>query len=200
MSQPQLITINPATQSHALSSHNMEHGLQYSFYLHDSDSKAAPSLYSELVSQAQVKISIWDPYIHNVDMEVFNNISTAVDIEILTMCDAPRWQTKYQNCLAALKSHVPNYLLHSVSFRIAYIGKDINFHEVWHFHDRFLMIDDADFYLIGSSVEYHHTPHASTGIYHIEHEADKIVIRNAYDKTFNKAVANGTLIFIPNLI
>lgn len=200
MSQSQLITINPAIQTHAPSSHNMEHGQQYSFYLHDSGSKPAPSLYSELISQAQAKVSIWDPYIHDADMEVFNNIATAIEIEILTMCEARNWQIKKQNCLTALKSHISDNLLQGVRFRFAYIGTDINPAGIWHFHDRFLMIDDEDFYLIGSSVEYHHSPHSSTGIYHIEHEADKMVIREAYDKTFNKAVADGTLIFIPNLI
>lgn len=133
-------------------------------------------------------------------MELFRNLDRSVDIEILNICDARNWTTKVQNCVDALKRNVQSHLKQDITFYFAYIGKDIHPDGVWQFHDRFLIIDDQEFYLIGSSMSYHRISDCSTGIYHVEHDEDKRVIKDAYEATKQIAANDNTYIFLNNLL
>lgn len=169
-------------------SHNMSHGDRYSFYLRDNHISTHPTLYSEIISTATTKIVIWDSYIHEDDAIVFNSVSRSVDIEILTAKSnqGVRNAQAYCNDLCtAIASNLPINLRGTCNLKIAYVNPDIYSNkDIWRVHDRFLIIDDNEYYLIGSSMEYYRRPGQSTGIYHIEHEEDKEIIQEAYDKTY----------------
>jgi hypothetical protein len=71
----------------------------------------------------------------------------------------------------------------NVRFGFRVINKGELKHQDWLFHDRFLIIDKQQVYLIGSSIGYHIKPHQSTGILRIVNTetADFIIsLFNAY--------------------
>lgn len=184
---------------------NMEHGRCYSFYLrrNDANSTAVPRLYGNLIASATAKIKVWDPYIHDEDMKIFANLNYPVDITILTLCSLQRWTHKCSNVETKIKEFVPTEFLANTSFEMLYINKDrygADINGAWQFHDRFLMIDDSDFFIIGSSVAHHLSSMQSTGIMRIEYEEDKDVIRNAFNETYNVAISEGCTYFLPNLL
>ena len=68
-------------------------------------------------------------------------------------------------------------------------------YEEWRFHDRMLIVDDKHFYLVGSSVEYHHDLKASTGIYEVYHVDDKNLMRAKFDTIKSQADTSSSAIY-----
>lgn len=174
----------------------------YSFYLRDCNTKPAPTMYGNLISGATSKIIIWDPYIHHQDISVFSQLTCAVDIVLLTLMGAQKWSNWQTGIINEFRQMVPTAFLDETSLTLAYIdkaqhGDDLN--GKWQFHDRFLIIDDMDYYLVGSSIAHHLSAKQSTGIMKLEHDVDKALIYDVFSKTFDQAVFDNCLITLPNL-
>ena len=121
---------------------------------------SGPTVYRSLLSSAESKIDMWDPYLHPSDADLFSDVPRQIDIRILT-------------CFGATASELANF-----EFKEDYRGfvERINFWQAQrHFglkiaiinsrkcsdfgkgklpHDRFLFID-KEAYLVGSSLQYH---------------------------------------------
>lgn len=159
---------------------------------------AAPDLYQDYIKSARRKIEIWDPYIHGDDMTLFSYLTNPVAISFLTDKSSRHFTTMRDDIINKLKLMVPTHLKANVSVNIAYIDTDIHGRK-WTCHDRFLIIDDTDFYLVGSSLAYQYTSQKSTGIFKLADSADMGVIRDAFDKTYNQAVSDGHVFTQANL-
>ena len=189
-----LVNTNPAAGSPP--SDNMRHGQNYSFYLRKQGITVPPLMYANLIASATSRIIIWDPYIHDADMQIFSNLNHAVDITLLTHGSSQSWPPKISNIVTRIKQSVPDEFKENTSLSALYINKDNS----WLFHDRFLIIDDSDFYIIGSSVGYHITATQSTGIMEISSDLDKTIIWDAYNETYNQAVSDGCQYNLQNLL
>lgn len=128
---------------------------------------AEPLLYKDIISKANSSIEIWDPYFNkNKDHVVFDSVNNNVAIKILTS--------------KGLSGHHANYMTEvfndvytlipaskNVSFCIGVINLSDSVKKSWDFHDRFLIIDNTEAYLIGASVEHNYKSKLSSGIYKI---------------------------------
>ena len=196
-----IVNTNPAAGSPP--SDNMRHGQNYSFYLRKTGVTAPPLMYANLIASATSKIIVWDPYIHEADMQIFSNLTHGVDITLLTLGSFQSWPQKISNIVTRIKQSVPDVFKATTSLSALYINKDIHGRhqdDSWLFHDRFLIIDDSDFYIIGSSVGYHITATQSTGIMEMSSDRDKDIILDAYIETYNRAVSDGCQDNLQNLL
>lgn len=180
------INNNQVTQPVSLSGR----GLNYFFFLRNDPSLPMPDWYQKIIETAQSKIEIWDPYIHYTDHKIFASLRNPVEIAILTLSSSQKWNNQLSNYITALKQNVPDQFRANISGKIAFIDKDRHgddeINGKWQFHDRFLIIDDADFYIIGASIAHHLSPKQSTGIMTVEHAEDKEIIRKAFDETLDQ--------------
>lgn len=183
----------------------MDHGLYYSFYLRrqNVNGNIAPGLYGNIIASATHKIEIWDPYVHESDMAIFANLTYPVDITILTLFSYQQRANRLTPLENSIWQNVPTEFLADTSFRMAYIDKSrhgSNESGEWQFHDRFLIIDEEEFYIIVSSISHHLTANQSTGIMQIEHDEDKSIIRDAFDETYNRAERDNCVVCLQNLL
>lgn len=157
------------------------------FYHKDSFPVDEPLLYKQIVASATTNIDIWDPYFNvapNNDCNIFDSINTGVTIKLLTQKGStriPSYKTEVHN---ALKLKIIPALNIRFGMRVIDNGRmsDMN----WLFHDRYLIIDNADVYLIGASVGWHTKIENSTGIYKVEHADTKQFIRSIFTKYWDK--------------
>lgn len=189
-----IVTTAPTTApttSPASPSDGMEHGVYYAHYLRDSATKPAPTYYKALLEGATRKVIIWDPYFNQNDTEIFSWLKNTVDVTVLSSKSA--MHTGYlQDLVDNTKLQLPNTLRGSCVFTFGYIDTCRYGADMWKSHDRYLIIDDIDYYLIGSSVSYHREAHQSTGIYQVTEQRDKDVIQDAFDKTFSVCTTDRT--------
>lgn len=196
-----LVNTNPAVGSPP--SDNMRNGQNYSFYLRKQRMTNPPLMYANLIASATSGIIIWDPYIHDADMQIFSNLNHGVEITLLTLGSSQSWPQKISNIVTRIKQSIPDEFKENTSLSALYINKDIHGRDQddsWLFHDRFLIIDDSDFYIIGSSVGYHITATQSTGIMEISSDLDKTIIWDAYIETYNQVVSDGCQYNLQNLL
>ena len=199
------ISVNTLTNISTPQPDNMEHGPNYSFYLRKQNvsGNVAPRLYCNIIASATRKIEIWDPYVHESDMAIFANLNYPVDITILTLFSNQQRTNRFTSLERSLKQNVPTEFLTNTSFRLAFVDKSRHRSDAtgeWQFHDRFLIIDDEEYYIIGSSITYHLTAKQSTGIMRVEHDGDKSIIRDAFNETYNMAVRDNCVICLQNLL
>lgn len=178
---------------------NMEHGERYSFFLNDGTKSDGPKLYEQLIKSARSKIVIWDPYVNTDDIQLLSEISPNTAIVIITSSSAQKWGTQEANLYNSLRSLINSAARSSVTLSLGYINKDVYGKEKWNCHDRFLIIDDSEYYLIGSSMAHHRSVLSSTGIMHVEHTADKEVIQEAFNKVYDEANRKGWITNYRNL-
>lgn len=191
----------------ASSSTPLESGRHYKYFLKKDYnlSGTAPSYYKDIISTAKKKIQILDPYFHPADSVILSTISSRVDIEIVTMKSLRGAQA---SCLSDTVSAIETSLTGNpcksgTSVKICAIPDRtaLNLtperakYEEWRFHDRMLIIDDKYFYLVGSSVEYHHDLKASTGIYEVYHVDDKNLMRVKFDTIKSQADTTSSAIY-----
>jgi|ERR1035437_2765655 hypothetical protein len=163
----------------------------YWFYHKGSFPADEPLLYKHIISSANSHIEIWDPYFNvnapkNRDHDVFDLIKPNVTILILTMkgLDSPRsYLLDIQN---ALKLKIIKSM--NVRFGLRVINKgDIANQGDWFFHDRFLIIDQSEVYIIGGSVGWHITAQQSTGIFKVDNPETKQFIMSLYTEYWKQA-------------
>ena len=155
---------------------------KYSFYHKDSHPANEPLLYKQIIQSATSKIEIFDPYFNvtggNRDCDIFDIINNNITIKILSkkgLTKNPTYLTDIQN---ALKIKIN--AIQMVRFGVRVINPGDTSHANWIFHDRFLIIDDSDVYLIGGSIGYHIKADTSTGIYKIENSETIYFIKSIY--------------------
>ncbi|KAA6322116.1 hypothetical protein EZS27_028312 [termite gut metagenome] len=149
---------------------------EYWFYHKGSYSSDNPLLYQQIVDNATEEIIIWDPYFNvklpHRDQNIFSNIQSDVTIKILT-CKGLNSSLTYLNEVKdAIKLVIPERKDCRFGLRVINNGDVTNQRDRF-FHDRFLFIDNADVYLIGSSVGYHLKSEKSTGIFKVANSETK---------------------------
>ena len=189
-----LVTTAPttaSTSSPASPADGMEHGVYYAHYLRDSSTKPAPTYYKALLEGATRKVIIWDSYFHQPDTEIFSWLKNPVDVTVLSSKSA--MHTRYlQDLVDNTRLQLPTALSGRCVFTFGYINTDRYGLDLWRTHDRYLIIDDLDYYLIGGSIAQHREAHQSTGIYQVTEQRDKDVIQDAFDKTFSVCTSDRT--------
>ena len=186
----------------ASSSTPLESGRHYRYFLKKdyNVAGAAPSFYKDIISTAKKKIQILDPYFHLGDAVIFSGITSRLDIEIVTLRGTQA--TYLSDTVSAIETALTgNPCKSNTSVKICTLpnryssGTEYTKYEEWRFHDRMLIIDDKHFYLVGSSVEYHHNLKASTGIYEVYHRDDKNLMRVKFDTIKSQADTSSSAIY-----
>lgn len=143
------------------------------YVLYDPNQGMPPMYYKNILSQATASIRIMDPYVfqhdavgvfeaichENIFIEIFTQGYT--DRDIVTIAD------KISNIL---KKNISNYTINIFSYKKYEVPKE---HRINLWHDRYLIIDDKDFFLVGSSTDEHVTSKVFHGICQLVVEADK---------------------------
>ncbi len=166
---------------------------RYWFYHLETYPTDIPLKYMDLIKSAASSIYIWDPYFNidstKPDYVLFNNINDNVLIRILTVKKlAKAANINFLNdTLTKVKSAVS---ANDVEFGMRVINESEGIEKKWLFHDRFLIIDNNDFYYIGSSVGYHIYTEKSTGIYKITDIETKELIEALFEYYWDKGKAN----------
>jgi hypothetical protein len=166
----------------------------YWYYHKGSFPADAPLHYSQLISTAKTKIEIWDPYINlsstKDDLQIFDNIPSSVTLKILTSKKLSGPDIHYLNSIhLSLKGRIPP----SKNLRFGMRVLDMNDPATkngWNIHDRFLIIDDTDVFLVGSSIGWHLTAYGSTGIYRVDSHETCDFIRSIFTEYWRQASSN----------
>lgn len=193
------INIPPSVPPVASTSDNMEHGLHYAFYDHSVQRSNGPKMYADLLGSAQGSIIIWDPYFNKSqtnDYLLFGNIKCPVEIYYLTN------GSKSENCRIVnekaqlLWDNIPMAVRDKCTLHFAFVTKDVS--DDYIFHDRWLIIDDSRYFLVGGSINYHSgIPTCSTGIYEVMDDKDQQLIKNKFDKFYQHAIDDAACVIKP---
>lgn len=141
-----------------------------------------PKLYGELLAGAKSSIRIWDPHYRNMDTDLFSFINQdGVGIEILTICQ--NGETKgdmndfANDVLDAIdEADAPNCKVWVYALMPKTLRKGM-----WiEWHDRFLIIDDTEVFLVGASLDAHINTKKSYGIYQMTETEDKNLVLDTY--------------------
>lgn len=157
---------------------------EYWFYHKGSYPNDNPLLYQELIDNANSEIIIWDPYFNvgatrSEDQNIFANIKNDNTIKILVYRSFQKNRTYLNDVLNALKVIIPPKK--DCRFGMRFInGDDTHNQGGRFFHDRFLIIDNNDVFLIGSSIGYHIKPELSTGIFKVSNNETKEFIKSIF--------------------
>lgn len=156
---------------------------EYWFYHKGSYPNDNPLLYQKLVDEATNEIIIWDPYFNikppNNDQDIFSNINNDITIKILTIKGLDGPQTYLTDVKNSLKMTIPPTKNNRLGLRVINKGDILN-QGGRYFHDRFLIIDDSEVYLIGSSLGYHIKTEQSTGIFKVSNDETKNFIKSIF--------------------
>lgn len=177
----------------------MLHGEQYWFYDHSTALTRCPMLYKQIIERASHSISIWDPYFNVMDTsnsdrpkdddsKLFAYIRQGVHFRYLLNKPEIK-QSTYQEWENSISKNVHPDIkpMMNVKFSNISVKNEDHFSKFWQFHDRFLIIDRRDVYLVGASVGYHLNPTHTTGICKLEHERDILLVIEQFDRYWNMA-------------
>lgn len=166
------------------------------YYFYDAFSGQSPLLYQNLISSAEQRIIIWDPFfMENYDFDLFCNVQKeGIDIFILTAYKRNGSQNKdslerfKNNILKALGNHVLPSKVIICSVKLNYKNQYLT----TVCHDRFLFVDDR-VYLIGASMNNQISSKESFGILEVINEADKSLIIKKFNEYKNRVISGGHL-------
>jgi hypothetical protein len=150
-----------------------------------------PLYYQQLIAAARSKIEIWDPYVHITnspsDLEMFDHIPSNLTLKVLTKKGLTRTNATYLSDFhLALKARVSPTKNLRFGLRVIDTSDSVMLNN-WCFHDRFLIIDDSDIFILGSSIGWHVKAHESTGIFKIGSVDSKAFIRSLFDEYWKQA-------------
>ena len=141
-----------------------------------------PKLYGELLAGAKSSIRIWDPHYRNMDTDLFSFINQdGVGIEILTICQNDETKGDMNDfandVLDAIdEADAPNCKVWVYALMPKTLRKGM-----WiEWHDRFLIIDDTEVFLVGASLDAHINTKKSYGIYQMTETEDKNLVLDTY--------------------
>lgn len=193
------MTTTPITIPHpAVSTTDyMIHGDDYAFFDYSDHETDLPTMYGDLLASAESKICIWDPYFNANkgadEFFVFSRITKGIKIELLSHGSSQN--SRIQNSIQHIKSNLIASIINSVRIEFFWISTD-NHIKKYSVHDRFLIVDDSRFFIVGSSWGYHSNvagERGSTGIFEVKKDNDKNIIKTMYDKYKRVAQIDGTV-------
>jgi phosphatidylserine/phosphatidylglycerophosphate/cardiolipin synthase-like enzyme len=157
---------------------------EYWFYHVGSYPSDTPALYQQVIDSATREIIIWDPYFNvtvpNSDQNIFMNIRDNITIKILTYKGLDKNVSYLTDIQNALRMIIPKSKDCRFGLRLINKGDAGNQRDRF-FHDRFLIIDDNDVYLVGSSVGHHVNSFGeSTGMFKILNDKTNIFIKSIF--------------------
>lgn len=150
------------------------------YVLHDPNITQTPAYYKELLSVAKQSVRILDPYAFQYEaIEAFEVVcSENIQIEIVTRrYDSEDLIRHRDNIENILKKNIRNYSLTIYSYFDNGVPKQQRV-PLW--HDRYLIVDDTDIYLIGSSIDGQVKSDKYHGIYHLDRDKDIEIVVNLY--------------------
>ena len=180
MAKPVIIV--PSTAD-AVTPPAFEYGEDYAFY--DARTKRPPDYYQKILATATKTIQIWETHSKpEEDWKVFSEVTCPqIDITILTICDK---DLNDETAVRLLANNIVNNLNNAVktcvltifAFRRLCIYDDL----MW--HDRFLVIDDTDYYLVGPSMNNQVGSDTSFGIHYLSKNLDRDLLKKKLDGFF----------------
>ncbi len=151
-----------------------------------------PLKYNELIKSSSNYIEIFDPYFNvsgcKRDHDIFNDVNNNITLKVLTSKGLDRHRTYLIDVKNAMKTKIPSSK--NIRFGMRVINKMEMSEKGFTYHDRFLIIDQTDVYLIGSSIGHHLSPQQSTGIYKVDNTDTKEFIKEIFDEYWRKAMNN----------
>lgn len=188
-----IVTI-PASAAIASISHNFEQGADYYFF--DNRKEEVPNLYKQLLAAATDHIQIWDPYYdENKDAELFEDVKANImDIEILTTqehhgCNSRTAQELADNILNAIpKENTPKCKVIVRSFANGAKNRANLPIPLW--HDRYLIIDKTEVFLIGPSLTSQVETKRSFGFFRLNLTDDIKVVKKYFEEYRNELTSS----------
>lgn len=151
------------------------------YVLHDPEINKNAAYYKELLAGAKMSIMILDPYAFNGNdsIRVFEVVSCDnITIEIYTTgYDKKEIESYSDNIRNVIKKNMQHYTIKIFSFKEYGVRNEQKI-SLW--HDRYLIIDDKDFYLVGNSLDGQQMSMKYHGIYHLNETKDKEIVANLY--------------------
>ena len=176
------------TDNPSLKMHNKGN---YWFFHKDSYPTDYPLLLNEIIKNANSHIEIFDPYFkvtgRRSDQNIFNDISNDITLKMITISKQNINNYK-RDVLNAVRIKITSSK--NIRFGMRIIDENAPADSGYVFHDRFLIIDQKDVYLVGSSIDYYLTPRKSSGIYKIDEEDTIKFIQEIYTEYWNKGINN----------
>lgn len=148
------------------------------YVLHDPSQMSNPTYYKNVLAKAKQSIRIIDPYALCHDAEgVFENVKqSGIKIEIITIGSSHNDAKDYANKFArVIEKNRCEYNLEIFSFKP-------NNRVIYLWHDRYLIVDDTDYYLIGSSLDAQVKSDRYHGIYKLTEDEDKRIVKDIYQE------------------
>lgn len=177
------------------SSSHFVHGVDYAFY-NKIRTREAPNYYQQLLSSAQNRIVIWDPYfIPSVSYKVFESLKSSCfvsEILILTICKGSYVGKDFfefaKNCFETLSDSLKGFSIMAYGMKNRQYEASSSYQK---FHDRFLFVDN-DVYLVGNSLDNQIDCKESFGICRLFNDADKDVAVNAFNDYWKQCNGNNS--------
>ncbi|MDE7378356.1 MAG: hypothetical protein K2N13_05260 [Paraprevotella sp.] len=163
-----------------------EHGKHYSFYDAEKASEIPPAYYQDLLATAQTTIQIWDSYyMEGTDANVFSKVvNDNISIHILT-ASAPGQNEQTMKAFADnIKKTLEGNGVKGFNIVIQCYNEFIKRTKVC--HDRFLILDHKEIYLIGASMNNQILSSRSFGICNVSEQTDKHLILSKYKDAMNR--------------
>lgn len=169
----------------------VNHGGDY--YFHDRALGKPPRYYQHILSQAERQIDIWDPYFKHSAAQVFDEVTQSdISINILTILSLKgQYDKQTKNDIDNFADEIKNILHGNGVTPQLYIQCYIkpSFNKIW--HDRYLIIDEKEVYLIGTSLDEQIYPIKDFGIYRITNANDIELIKNKMQECINAGIRTG---------
>ena len=138
-----------------------------------------PGVYAELIKVAKARVDIWDRYFTSDDHVVLAHISPGISVRHLFEGSSNATKRAgYRAQIDAANKRYPH-----LSFDARYCCRD----EGPGFHDRFLIVDDAQVYSVGGSLNYHYRDDRSTGVIMLRQAADQLLLLSLFDEYWQRA-------------
>ena len=165
---------------------NMYHGKHYAFYHHPDRINDEPLLYKNLVSSATRSVEIWDPYFNDNDTEIFSHLKDNVQAKVLIFYSKEmfRSRTTQLKLLTTIKLSGKS----GVKVRFGCVDRGNATYKEWEWHDRWLIIDEKQVFLVGASISSHIKPNHTTGVYELQEDEDKELVKEMFKKYWHSAV------------
>lgn len=146
---------------------NFVDGKYYHFYDRLQVSKHnRPSLYQQLLAEAKDSIIIWDPHYHECQGTIFSQIQqNNIRIEILTICENGESKSDLENFARNILKAINDKKVPKCQVKMyALMPRNLRKVKWAEWHDRFLIIDNKEVYLVGASLDGHESSNKSHGI------------------------------------
>lgn len=152
------------------------------YFLHDASLSNNPVFYKKVLTQAKKNICILDPYacesdaarvfecihVENIKIDIITTGYSEEDIKLFT-----------DDIINIIKKNISTYSLSIITYRERGVRLEQQI-PLW--HDRYLIIDDTDYYLIGSSLDSQQTSRKYHGMLLLTEEEDKKIIEDLFVK------------------